>query len=80
MIHLEIYKKEHTLCARVPQAVLIHFFKVQGTCLGATVETLNPSRPSAGRKEKIKLNFYFHTSLWFLKKFYEGLKGLHETF
>ena len=21
---------------------------------------------------KMKLNFYFHTSLWFLEKFYEG--------
>ena len=21
---------------------------------------------------KVKLNFYFHTSLWFLEKFYEG--------
>ena len=25
----------------------------------------------------IRLNFYFHTSLWCLKRFYEGLKGLH---
>ena len=31
---------------------------------------------------EIKNNFYsyFHTSLWYLKKFYEGLKGLHKTF
>ena len=30
---------------------------------------------------KMKLNFYFHTSLWCLKRFYEGLnKGLHKTF
>ena len=29
---------------------------------------------------KIELNFYFHTSLWCLKRFYEGLKGLHKTF
>ena len=29
---------------------------------------------------KINLNFYFHTSLWCLKRFYEGLKGLHKTF
>ena len=29
---------------------------------------------------KIKLTFYFHTSLWCLKRFYEGLKGLHKTF
>ena len=36
---------------------------------------INPSRPNPGRREKIKLNFYFHTSL-----FYEGLKGLHKTF
>ena len=28
----------------------------------------------------IKLNFYFHPSLWCLKRFYEGLKGLHKTF
>ena len=30
---------------------------------------------------KIKSNFYFHTSLWCLKRFYEGLyEGLHKTF
>ena len=31
------------------------------------------------RREKIKLNFYFHTSLLGLKRFYEGLQGL-QTF
>ena len=36
--------------------------------------TLNPSRPDPGRREKVNLNFYFHTSLWWLKRFYEGLK------
>ena len=41
---------------------------------------LNPSRPNPGRREKIKLNFYFHTSLWCLKRFYEGLYDLHKTF
>ena len=29
---------------------------------------------------KIKLSFYFHTSLWCLKRFYEGLWVLHKTF
>ena len=29
--------------------------------------------------KKIKLNFYFHTPLWYLKRFYEGRKGLHKT-
>ena len=29
---------------------------------------------------EIKLNFYFYTSLWCLKRFYEDFQGLHETF
>ena len=37
-------------------------------------QTLISSRPNPGRKEEIKLNFYFQTSLWCLKRFYEGLK------
>ena len=32
--------------------------------------------PDPGQREKIKLNLYFHTSLWYLERFYEGLKGL----
>ena len=40
----------------------------------------NLSRPDPGRREKINVNLYFHTSLWYLKGFYEGLKGLHKTF
>ena len=31
-------------------------------------------------KMKITLNFYIHTSLWCLKRFYEGLKVHHNTF
>ena len=31
-------------------------------------------------KIKINLNFHFYTSLWCLKRFYEGLWGLHNTF
>ena len=41
---------------------------------------VNPFRPDPGRREKINLNFYFHTSLWGLKRFYEGLKSPHKTF
>ena len=33
----------------------------------------NPFRPDPRRREKIDLNFYFHTSLWCLKRFYEAL-------
>ena len=35
--------------------------------------SLRPSRPNRGRIEKMKLNFHFHTSLWCIKRFYEGL-------
>ena len=43
-------------------------------------KNFNPSRPDPGKREKINLNFYFHTSLWCIKKFYEGRKGLYKTF
>ena len=39
-----------------------------------------PFRPIPTRRGKSKLNFYFHTSLWCLKRFYESLNGLHKTF
>ena len=42
----------------------------------------SPSRPSIPEnciKIKINWNFYFHT-LWCLKRFHEGLWGLHKTF
>ena len=28
------------------------------------LKLINPSRPDPERREKINLNFYFHTSLW----------------
>ena len=36
--------------------------------------------PDPEWKEKINLNFYFRTSLWLLKRFHEGLKGLDKIF
>ena len=35
--------------------------------------SFNSSRPNPGRREKINLNFLFHTPFWCLKRFYEGL-------
>ena len=35
--------------------------------------TLTLNVPIPDKVKKIKLNFYFHTSLWCLKRFYEGL-------
>ena len=46
-------------------------------------ELFNYSRPILSEsciKIKINLSFCFHNSLWCLKKFYEGLEGLHKTF
>ena len=40
---------------------------------------ITPSRTNPGRREKKLLHFYFHTSLWCLKRFYEGLKSLKFT-
>ena len=44
------------------------------------VRNINDSRPNPRRRGKIKLNFYFHASLWCLKAFYKGLKGLKFLF
>ena len=44
------------------------------------LDLFNPSRPNLGGREKIMLNFHFHTSLWCPKRFYEGPKDLHKTF
>ena len=44
---------------------------------------LNPSRQESCIEIKINSNVYFHTSLWCLKRFYEGLgasKGFMKTF
>ena len=40
---------------------------------------VNPSRPNPGRREKIKLNFYFHASLWCRKRF-EAFKAFIKPF
>ena len=34
---------------------------------------VHPSGPDSKRREKINLKFYFHASLWCLKRFYESL-------
>ena len=36
--------------------------------------------PISDKEKRIKVNFYFHASLWYLKRFYEGIKDLHKTF
>ena len=41
------------------------------------VLTLPVSIPD--EEKKINVKFYFHTSLWYLERFYEGLKGFHKT-
>ena len=36
--------------------------------------------PIPDKEKKVNLNFYFHISLWCLRRFYDGLLGLHKTF
>ena len=50
----------------------------KANCVALIESVINPSRPDPGWREKINLNF--HTSLWCLERFYEGLKGLYKTF
>ena len=40
----------------------------------------NPSRPDPGQREKIDLNFYFHTSLYASKGFMKALKAFIKPF
>ena len=56
------------------------YYKVRKQIITIQILASILSRPNPERREKIKLNLYFHTSLWCLKRFYEGLKGLHKTF
>ena len=39
----------------------------------------DPSSPNPGQRQKVKSNFYLHTSMWCLKRFYEGLKALRKN-
>ena len=41
------------------------------------LKLVNPSRPDPGQGEN-NLNFYFHASLWCIKRFYEGLQLFHD--
>ena len=60
----------------------VKVFLSQGRPLGhhfIACTEINASRSDPRLREKINLIF-FHTSLWCLKRFYEGLKGLRKTF
>ena len=57
-----------------------HLFLTTSDNVTMNIQDLNPSRPDPRRREKNSLSFYFQSSLWCMKSFYEGLKGLHKTF
>ena len=54
----------------------LHHFYISMRSFSFSHFYFNPSLPNPGWREEIKFNFYFHTSLWCLKWFYEGLKDL----
>ena len=45
-----------------------------------TLFVLKPFHPDPEQREKINLNFHFHTSSWCSKRFYEGLKAFIKPF
>ena len=47
--------------------------EVENKRFATRMAEVEPSRPDSGQREKNNLNFYFHASLWCLKRFYEGL-------
>ena len=52
----------------------------QKTFTNCSRNFFNHSSSDPGQRGKTNWNFYFCTSLWCLKRFYEGLKDLHKTF
>ena len=65
--------KQATVFLQIPSLVLLFLVL-------SAYEYVNPLCPNPGQREKINLNFSFCTSLWCLKRFYKGLKGLYKTF
>ena len=70
-VSLEIFFSIDNLWAATTKKVSWNFM---GTYL-----LLNPSLPEPGQRENANFNFYFHASLWCLKRFYEGVKGPNKT-
>ena len=59
---------------RSPQKAKRSVEKAESSLTGVKSSTLNaPCISESCTEIKIKLNFYFHASLWRLKWFYEGL-------
>ena len=58
----------------------IYVSKATSTYQYSNFYGFNPSCSDSWRREKINLNFYFHFSLGYLKRFYEALKDHRKTF
>ena len=74
------YQKVRSVSFSKTFAHVLNEWTVVGKLVSIKVVMFNPSRPKSGRREKIKLKFYFRFSLWCFKRFYEGRKGLCKTF
>ena len=61
------------------QEKTLDFFPQQKLAKKCCLTLKDPFISESRIKIKIELNFYFHTSLWCLKRFYEGLmKARHD--
>ena len=72
------------LFPRIPTELIFYYIEKGATTWYLlsdwSINLVNLSRPNPERREKIKLNFYFYTSLRCLKRIFEGPKCLHKTF
>ena len=81
----DMYCWKHDIRQKKPALWLKRLTKIKKSwstsiIFNALAAFFNPSRSDRGRKETINLNFYFHTSLRCLRKFYEGLKAFMKPF
>ena len=73
-----VYALLQTAQGNLPSFVTFRLFSLLIIFVFLTLPT--PCLSESCIKIKININFYFHTSLWCLKRFYAGLWGLNKTF
>ena len=75
-IYLQSRHKRHLLKYAFPKSLTHNEANLKESYNQRMKVQVNPFLPDPGRKEKINLNCYCHTSLWCLKRFCNGLYGI----
>ena len=72
--------KQHMIKLSTTGLSCIFLSFISSVCFLFSELYINPPHRKPGRGVKIRLKFYFHTCLWCLRRFQEGLKCLYKTF